>query len=222
MPATEEDYKTFNSTSRRLSAYLGINDAIIPICGPAHLIQESVRVNLWKGAQNRVMGDLTKGNMRARIRMTILYTVAEEIHNATGKKVRVIGTDNLNENLIGYFTKYGDGGVDVNPIGELFKSEVYQLLDYFVYNEVIKEEYVNRTPSAGLWEGQTDEGELGFSYAEMEECIKLYYKDGFWCGEPEIKTSCYEFVVKMIKNTDHKNKLPPNFEVRKFCDWGYE
>jgi NAD+ synthase len=161
--------------------------------------------------------------MRARIRMTILYTVAEEIHNATGKKVRVIGTDNLNENFIGYFTKFGDGGVDVNPIGELFKSEVYQLLDYFVYNEIIKEGHVDRTPSAGLWEGQTDEGELGFSYKEMEECIKHYYDNEFWCVESDLDSPCYKFVMKMMKNNKHKNKVPPEFEVRNFCDWlGFE
>jgi NAD+ synthase len=224
MPSTEIDLKTFNSTSRKLSAHLGIVDVIIPICGPIRLIQESVKTNLWKGAQNHLMNDLTKGNMKARIRMTVLYTIAEEINKTINKKVRVIGTDNLNENFIGYFTKYGDGGVDINPIGELFKSEVYQLLDYYILNNIIKEEHVNRIPSAGLWEDQTDENELGFSYKDMEESIKYYYNNIFYGDDdPKFDSPCYKFVINMMKTNSHKNIIPRKFDLRKFCDWiGYD
>jgi NAD+ synthase len=222
MPATETDSKTFNLLSKKFATHLGINDAVIPICEPTHLIQKSVTSNIFKDTQNHEMGDLTKGNIKARLRMTILYAVAEEIHTTTGKTVRVIGTDNFSENSLGYFTKYGDGGVDINPIGELFKSEVYQLLDYLIRCGIIKEEHVNRIPSAGLWEGQTDEGELGFSYKEIEECIKNYHDVRMLMSNiKELNTPCYVFVLNKIKTNRHKNSVPPNISLRRhlYCDW---
>ncbi|MFA5153286.1 MAG: NAD(+) synthase [Clostridia bacterium] len=225
MPATETDLKTFNTDSRKLAKHLNINDAIIPLAGTVRLLQDTIHLNLWKGAQNHNPSNLAKGNMRARIRMTTLYTIAELLSDTFNKKVRVIGTDNLTENFLGYFTKYGDGGVDINPIGELFKSEIYQLLDYFKEQGIIEECHINRIPSAGLWEGQTDEGELGFTYKEIEECIKEYYNNEFWDMQDvlEGKSECYKFIFKLNEMTSHKRKMPSNLRIREFCDWiGYE
>ena len=123
------------------------------------------------------------GNISSRVRMIYLYAICEEltyienVEAKNNKKVRVIGTDNYSENFLGYFTKYGNGGVDINPIKELYKSEVYQLLDYFKEQGIITEECINRVPSTGLWEEQTDEEELGMSYDEIEQGIRFCETD---------------------------------------------
>lgn len=79
----------------------------------------------------------------------------------------VIGTGNLSERTVGYFTKWGDGACDINPMGMLTKREVYILAKYLQVPECI----INKKPSAGLWEGQTDEEELGIKYEQIDEFI---------------------------------------------------
>ena len=101
------------------------------------------------------------GNAKARIRMTVLYSVARELHRL------VAGTGNKSELLLGYFTKYGDGGVDLLPIGDLYKTDVRALSEALGLPAAVRE----RAPTAGLWEGQTDEGELGISYAELDQIL---------------------------------------------------
>lgn len=104
---------------------------------------------------------LSKANIRPRMRMTYLYQYAQ-INN-----LLVIGTGNLSERTVGYFTKWGDGACDINPIGMLTKKEVYILAKYLQVPESI----INKKPSAGLWEGQTDEEELGIKYEQIDEFI---------------------------------------------------
>ncbi|WP_035358878.1 NAD(+) synthase [[Acholeplasma] multilocale] len=101
---------------------------------------------------------LALSNSKARLRMTTLYNIAQT------KGYLVLGTDNMDEWHIGYFTKFGDGGVDVVPIIHLLKSEVREaarILD-------VPESIINRAPTAGLWEDQTDEKEIGFSYDRID------------------------------------------------------
>lgn len=105
--------------------------------------------------------ELSKANIRPRVRMTYLYQYAQ-INN-----LLVIGTGNLAERAVGYFTKWGDGGCDINPLGMLTKGEVYILAKYLQVPECI----INKKPSAGLWEGQTDEEELGIKYEQIDEFI---------------------------------------------------
>jgi len=108
--------------------------------------------------QYHVGADRTiEGNLKARLRMIMLYIRANTLSLLTQKRVRVIGTGNFDELTIGYFTKYGDGGVDCLPIGQLHKTEVYQMLDYFCKRGWITKDMIDRVPSAGLYEGQTDE-----------------------------------------------------------------
>jgi len=105
---------------------------------------------------------LSKANLKPRLRMMVLYYFANHLNYL------VAGTGNKSEISVGYFTKYGDGGVDILPLGSLLKSEVRRLaieLD-------IPREIIERTPTAGLWRGQTDEGELGLSYGELDEIIR--------------------------------------------------
>ena len=106
---------------------------------------------------------LSLANTRARIRMTTLYMVAG------GSNGIVVGTGNKVEDFgVGFFTKYGDGGVDISPIANLMKSEVYELAD----NLNINREIIDAPPTDGLWDdGRTDEGQLGFNYNELEEAM---------------------------------------------------
>ncbi len=149
---------------------------------------------------------LIEGNTKARLRMIMLYIRANTLSLMTEKKVRVIGTGNLDELTLGYFTKHGDGGVDCLPIGNLHKTEVYQMLDYFCKKGLITKDMIDRVPSAGLWDGQTDEGELGFSYKEIEKML---------VGE-----TMEASVAERINQNKHKSSMPGTIELRHFCKKG--
>lgn len=105
------------------------------------------------------------GNIMARVRMTFLYDRAMYYGNTL-----VLNTCNLSEDVVGYATKFGDAAGDVAPIAHLTKTEVYQMAEYLN----IPEELINRVPSAELWESQTDETELGFTYADLDAVIAMY------------------------------------------------
>lgn len=104
---------------------------------------------------------LAEANIKPRLRMTALYYYAQSLNYL------VVGTDNRSELKIGYFTKYGDGGIDLGPLGSLVKNEVKGLAQELG----IPQEIINKKPSAGLWQGQTDEEEMGFSYQELDQYI---------------------------------------------------
>lgn len=101
---------------------------------------------------------LAMANTKARLRMTTLYGLGQSLGYL------VVGTDNLDEWHIGYFTKFGDGGVDMAPLVHLLKGEVRQAAKILG----IPDSIINRAPTAGLWENQTDENEIGFSYDEID------------------------------------------------------
>jgi NAD+ synthase len=103
-------------------------------------------------------GKEVSGNLMARVRMTMLYAHA----NLEGRLV--MGTGNKSELLMGYFTKYGDGGADLLPIGDLYKTEVRELARLIG----VPERVIEKEPSAGLWEGQTDESEMGIAYDDLD------------------------------------------------------
>ena len=102
--------------------------------------------------------NLAFANVKARLRMIIIYQYANMTNNI------VCGTSNKSEILIGYFTKYGDGGVDIMPIGDLYKTQVLELAKYLE----IPKEIINKPPTAGLLKGQTDEEELKISYKKLD------------------------------------------------------
>ena len=105
--------------------------------------------------------ELSQANIRPRIRMTYLYQLAQMDNRF------VCGTGNLAERTVGYFTKWGDGACDINPIAMLTKQEVYTLARFLE----IPESIIQKKPSADLWEGQTDEAELGITYKQIDTFI---------------------------------------------------
>jgi NAD+ synthase len=132
--------------------HLGIESRTVPI----EAIEQAYRT-LLPEMDDRV----TVGNTAARIRMSVLYAFARE------RGLLVAGTGNKSELLLGYFTKYGDGGADLLPIGDLYKTEVRELAATLDLPAEIRE----RPPTAGLWEGQTDEGELGLPYSQIDQIL---------------------------------------------------
>ena len=115
-----------------------------------------------KGLYNEENDKLTDANLRARIRMSSVYTIANNLGYL------VVGTDNAAEVHTGYFTKFGDGGVDLVPLANLTKREVYEWAKVLgVHNDI-----VNKAPSAGLWEGQTDEIEMGTTYDMIDNVVE--------------------------------------------------
>ncbi|MHA0272701.1 NAD(+) synthase [Mycoplasma sp. 48589B] len=131
---------------------------------------------------------LAIANIKPRLRMTTLYAKAQD------KNALVLGTDNLDETYIGYFTKYGDGGVDLLPISRLTKGEVRFLAGLLN----VPQEIITKAPSAGLWENQTDEAELGFSYAQLD-----FYLDNLENKELISKVLSQDTIDKI----EHKHKI---------------
>jgi len=131
---------------------LGIESRTIPI----ESVEEAYRKLLPELADR-----VSLGNVKARIRMTIDYAIARERHRL------VVGTGNKSELLLGYFTKYGDGGVDLLPLGDLYKTDIRGIAKELGLPEAIRK----RPPTAGLWEGQTDEEELGISYEDVDQIL---------------------------------------------------
>jgi len=132
---------------------------------------------------------LAQGNIKARLRMLTLYYFANRL------KYLVVGAANRDELAVGYFTKYGDGGVDIQPLGNLLKGELKELARFLAVPEAI----INKPPSADLWEGQTDEGELGFSYDELER----YLASG------EAAAEIKKRIESMVAASEHKRQPPP-------------
>ena len=150
--------------------------------------------------------NLAIGNLKARIRMSTLY------YYANFKNYLVIGTGNKSEILIGYFTKHGDGACDMEPIGDLYKSEVFKLSESLN----ISEEILNKPPRAGLWENQTDEDEIGMSYALLDEILYLYtekdMKNTEIAQKLDISIDDVDMIIAKVIRSEHKSKVPESPE----------
>jgi NAD+ synthase len=155
------------------------------------------------------------GNIKARSRMITLY-----IH-ANMENMLVMGTSNKSELATGYFTKFGDGGADFSPIGDLYKTQVFELARAID----IPENLVNKPPSAGLSEGQTDEGELGISYEILDRVllgIELKMSTEDIAGKVGVDVSEVERIQNLVSRNVHKRKMPliPKMGIRTFgLDW---
>ena len=145
---------------------------------------------------------LVIGNIKARVRMTVLYGFAGM------RDGLVIGTGNKTEIEIGYCTKYGDGGVDVEPIGDLYKHEVSILAKVIGVIDKI----IYKAPSAELWDGQTDEEELGLTYSEIDYILMNYGQmTSFSLTDKMIEDLAK--VKNLMAGSEHKRNTPPIFKV---------
>ncbi len=172
---------------------LGIGLRVISIDPP-----ESALRGLFPEVTDRV----DWGNVKARLRMTMEYLLARE------HRWLVVGTGNKSELLMGYFTKWGDGGVDLLPIGDLYKTQVRALAAQLALPASVRE----RAPTAGLWEGQTDEEELGLPYTELDQILfgleqlrtpeEIAQATGLEAGQ--VRT-----IERVVERTRHKRRPPP-------------
>ena len=129
--------------------------------------------------ENAGTASLAKANLKPRLRMLSLYYIANQLNYL------VAGASNRSELAIGYFTKYGDGGVDIMPLGSLVKAQVVELAKYLGVPAPI----IEKPPSAGLWQGQTDEAEMGFSYRELDDYLLTGQAPDIIKGKIETMTS---------------------------------
>lgn len=132
-------------------------------------------------------------NIQARVRMTILF------HYANSHQALVLGTGNKTEATLGYYTKYGDGAVDVLPIGNLYKTDVWKIAKELG----IPEKIVNKKASAELKIGHTDEGEIGINYNEIDATLKKFGAGG------SVETENEKKLQARIEANRHKGQLPP-------------
>jgi NAD+ synthase len=168
------------------------------------------------------MNNIRKGNIMARQRMIVLYDQSEAFRGLA------VGTGNKTEILLGYTTIYGDAANALNPIGDLYKTQVRQLSRAMG----ISEEVIGKAPSADLWAGQTDEGELGFTYEQADQLLYLLV-DERWSPEEAIEAGFEERfvleVVRRIRQNQFKRILPPiaklsnrtiGYDFLYLRDWG--
>lgn len=195
MPSTVSDEGDV-SDAERVAESLGIPYDVLDI-GP---IVETVLDTYSEGADDR----LAAGNVRVRTRMVLAYFVA----NHEGRVV--LGTGNRTEVLVGYFTKWGDGAVDCHPIGNLYKGQVRQLARQLgVDNDII-----TKPPTAGMWVGQTDEGELGIEYDTLDAILALTVDGPLSPGATArhlqgVDRAEIERILGMVERSKHKRERPP-------------
>lgn len=179
-----ESHKEDEEDAIKVAKHLDINLKVVDLTKTYHSFIDEL-----KGDQ---FLRLTKSNLKVRMRMCALYAYAQE-HNAL-----VLGTDNWDESYVGYFTKYGDGGVDVLPIVHLTKAEVRQAAKIYGFSDAL----ADRVASAGLFEGQTDEKELGFSYDTL---------DAYLLGK-EIPVEAKNRIEHLHKISEHKRNPIPKMD----------
>ena len=141
-------------------------------------------------------------NLKPRLRMMALYFVGQSKGNCL-----VAGTGNRAELAIGYFTKYGDGGVDFEPLGLIYKNEVRKLAHILK----IPEKIITKPPSPGLWPGQTDEGEIGLSYDTIDEIL---FRVDNNLNLDELNHEEVNKVLSLMKKAEHKCKIPPSYNFK--------
>ncbi len=178
-----------------------------------------------KSENTYITGDivlkLRKGNKMARERMSILYDYSYKLNSL------VLGTSNKSELLLGYGTLYGDTASALNPIGDIYKTQIYQLAEHLGIPKTI----INKPPSADLWEGQSDESELGFTYKTADDIMYLLI-DKMYKPEVVISLGFEENIVnniyERIKKSQYKRRMPLiakvsertiNIDFRYLRDW---
>jgi NAD+ synthase len=170
--------------ARLTALHFGIAQATIDLSAVYDALCEQIHASC-----SEVPGDrLTCANIKPRLRMTTLYAFANHLN------YRVVGTGNRSEIAIGYFTKWGDGGADLLPLGGLTKTRVRELARHLG----VPQRIIDKPPSAGLWEGQTDEAEMGVTYEQLDAYL-----------EGTGGTAAAATVDRLHAVSRHKRELPP-------------
>ncbi len=138
------------------------------------------------------------GNIMTRVRMIILFDLAKQINGL------VCGTENKSERLLGYFTRFGDAASDIEPIAHLYKTQIYQLAKYLK----VPEKIIDQSPTAGLWDGQTDEDDFGFTYKEADQVLYLAHDRGQDIKKIKKDFLNAEKIIKRMKNNQFKLRTP--------------
>lgn len=188
------------------------NFFIVPLKKPADKIINQMKT-LGKKGLNKLICEIKEcftcpstdylnkirvGNMMARLRMITLFDIAKKIN------ALVCGTENKSERLLGYFTRFGDQASDIEPIFHLYKTQIYQLAKYLK----VPQEVIDAKPTAGLWDEQTDENELGFTYQEADQVIYHYVDKKQNLKSLSLKFKNAKKIIKRIKNNSFKEKTP--------------
>ncbi len=145
--------------------------------------------------------NVRRGNIMARVRMIVLFDAAKK------QNALVIGTENKTEHLLGYYTRFGDEASDIEPLRNFYKTQVYQLAQYLG----IPEQIIHKKPTAGLWEGQTDEGEFGFTYKDADEILYQLHDEKKSVEEIksiEFDQQIIEKVLQRVTRSSFKRTLP--------------
>jgi NAD+ synthase len=213
-------YRTSNPASRN-DAMAVVNDLTL-----SHEVFEiTPMVDAFIGEtekRGKTMSNLQKGNVMARMRMIALYDRSQTLPGL------VIGTSNKTEGLLGYTTIFGDNASAINPLGDLYKTQVWQLAEYVG----VPEQIVTKAPSADLWQGQTDEAELGFTFTDVDHLL-FYMVDVRERDEDLVKRgfapAFIEKVRKKMRSVQYKRRPPViakisnrtiNVDYRYPRDWG--
>lgn len=191
---------------------LGVNSLTVPITDMVDPL-----FDLFPDADH-----IRKGNAMARARMIVLYDQSQAYEGL------VVGTGNKTEILLGYTTLYGDSACALNPLGDLYKTQARQLARAMELPEVI----IAKPPSADLWVGQTDEGELGFTYAEVDQLLYLLVDERYNpddCIAAGFSETFVRAVIDLIRNNHFKRVMPPiaklsnrtaDYDFLYLRDWG--
>lgn len=180
-----------------------LKDALM-LCESLNLAYETVQIQPILDAFTKSCHALDKtrlGNLCARIRMSLLYDFSAL------KGYLVVGTSNKSERMLGYGTIYGDLACAFNPIGELYKSDIFEFAKFLGLPQC----FIDKAPSADFYEGQSDEGELGFKYADIDELLKALKKANTQIIAKADK-NLLEMVEKRIKKNAFKNAMPTIFK----------
>ncbi len=213
------------SDAQAVVSNLGISSEIFDISPAADALfesAESTSENSPLPIRHSPLSNVRKGNIMARLRMIALYDRSQAMN------ALVIGTSNKTESLLGYTTMYGDNASAINPLGDLYKTQVWQLAKYLG----VPEQIVSKPPSADLWPGQTDESELGVTYHEVDELL-FYMIDLRERDDALVKRGFPIEQIQRIRNTvqrtQYKRRLPLiakissrtiNTDFRYPRDWG--
>lgn len=182
---SSQNYGSDLSDAEECARKYDIKNIIVDLTDVKNELVKSMSLNIS-------ITDSANSNIQPRLRMTALYAIAHT------NNYLVAGTGNRSERHMGYFTKYGDGGCDFNVISDLTVTEIYEFLEFLDAPKSI----INKKPSAGLYEGQTDEAEMGVSYDEIDELL--------------LKGSTNERAAKIIgrhhESSHHKRVMPVTYE----------